>query len=97
MGAFLEAMQGNEDSNETTVLGKNVNLKGFAEAIKEDKVQNIITLAGAGISTSCGIPELIIKFQIFLHFITYTFKTNHTSTASDRQRLDYITLSDTRI
>lgn len=60
MGALIEAI-GGDDSNATTVLGENVDIKGFAKAIKENKVKNIITLAGAGISTSCGIPELIIQ------------------------------------
>eukprot|EP01084_Bolivina_argentea_P145564 255111_1 len=56
MGAILAALDTNRDAPDT-VLDKHVNLKGFAKAIKERKVKNIITMAGAGISTSCGIPD----------------------------------------
>eukprot|EP01084_Bolivina_argentea_P105291 188498_1 len=56
MGALVEAITGDPEGP-VTVLGTNVNLKGFATAIKEGKVKNIITMSGAGISTSCGIPD----------------------------------------
>lgn len=61
MGAVLEALSNiknkSDTSSNTTVLKGDVSLNGFANAIKSGKVKRIITMAGAGISTSCGIPE----------------------------------------
>merc|ERR1719295_1381147 len=57
MGALLEALKGDDNSALQSVLEGDVSLKGFAKAIKTGKVKNIITMAGAGISTSCGIPD----------------------------------------
>ena len=47
MGALLEAIKGDDSSAPQTVLDGDVSLEGFAKAIKEGKVKNIITMAGA--------------------------------------------------
>eukprot|EP01129_Flabellula_baltica_P009433 TRINITY_DN3852_c0_g1_i2.p1 TRINITY_DN3852_c0_g1~~TRINITY_DN3852_c0_g1_i2.p1 ORF type:complete len:765 (-),score=119.64 TRINITY_DN3852_c0_g1_i2:53-2347(-) len=39
------------------VLGGDISLRSFAERIKSGKSANIIILTGAGISTSCGLPD----------------------------------------
>ena len=52
----LKGSDGDDDQKHPSIL-TSVDFDGIIEYIKEGKSKNIITMAGAGISTSAGIPD----------------------------------------